>query len=155
MKILQKIELFFPVDPVAVQSVKTYRAGKFIRFYQPSKVTDYKENLKILAKKQLPEGFELFKGPTGIKTTFVFAPPKSFPKKKLALMGQGWLFRKITRPDLTDNLHKALLDALTKIIWEDDAIIAHNTSDKFYGPEPGIKLEVFALDEAVQLTKTL
>ena len=155
MTILQKIELFFSVDPVAVQSARFYRAGKFIRSYQPSKVTDYKENLKILAKKQVPEGFELFKGPTGIKTTFVFAPPKSFPKKKLVLMEKGWLFRKITRPDLTDNLHKALLDALTKIVWEDDAIIAQNSSEKFYGPEPGIKLDVFALDEAVQLTKTL
>lgn len=150
---MKEIELFFPVDPVAVQSARFYRAGKFIKSYQPSSVTDYKKKLKTLARQQIPEGFELFENATGIETVFVFPPLKSFSKKKLALIEEGWLFRKTTRPDLTDNLHKALLDALTGIIWCDDSIIAHNTSDKFYGPEPGIKMRVFPLEEAVLLTK--
>lgn len=150
-----EIELFFPVDPVAVQSARFYTRGKFIRSYQPSKVTDYKETLKLLARQQIPDGFPLFKNATGIQTTFVFTPPKSFTKKKLALIEEGWLFRKITRPDLTDNLHKALLDALTGIVWKDDSIIADAHSQKFYGKETGIRMKIFSLPEAVRLTKIL
>ena len=142
-----ELELFFPLDPVAVQSARFYRAGKFIRSYQPEKVTDYKQKLKLLAREQIPDNFELLKTALGIKTTFVFSAPKSFSKKKLDFLLQGGIIYKTTRPDLTDNLHKALLDSLTGIVWEDDSIIAVAQSRKIYGRAAGIYLNIYELKE--------
>ena len=142
-----ELELFFPVDPVAVQSARFYRAGKFIRSYQPEKVTDYKQKLKLLAREQIPDNFDLLKTALGIETTFVFSAPKSFSKKKLDFLLQGGIIYKTTRPDLTDNLHKALLDSLTGIVWEDDSIIAVAQSRKIYGRAAGIYLNIYELKE--------
>lgn len=140
-----EINFFFPVSPVAVQSARFRRAGKFIRSYQPEKVTDYKKAISILAREQLPEGFQIFQKGIAIESEFIYPCLKSFPKKLVSMIEQGKIIYKITRPDLTDNLHKALNDALSGVVWKDDGLIAAVSSRKIYGITPGIKLRVFEL----------
>jgi Holliday junction resolvase RusA-like endonuclease len=51
------------------------------------------------------------------------------------------------KPDST-KLMRALEDALTGIVWADDALIAEQYATKVYGETPGAMVEVFALDTA-------
>lgn len=50
------------------------------------------------------------------------------------------------RPD-TDNLAKAVLDALTGIAWTDDNRIAQLYIEKRYAAEPGVRVVILAADE--------
>jgi Holliday junction resolvase RusA-like endonuclease len=57
---------------------------------------------------------------------------------------EGW---KITRPD-TDNLVKALKDAMTRLgYWNDDAQVCDERICKCWGEVPGIYVKVESLEE--------
>lgn len=54
---------------------------------------------------------------------------------------------KTSKPD-TDNLIKMLKDCMTKTgFWKDDAQVASEITEKFYGPVPGIYVKVVKIDE--------
>ena len=49
---------------------------------------------------------------------------------------------KLTKPD-TDNLNKLLKDCMTKLrFWTDDALVASEIIEKFYGRIPGIFISI-------------
>lgn len=49
---------------------------------------------------------------------------------------------KLTKPD-TDNLNKLLKDCMTELrFWKDDALVASEIIEKFYGEIPGIFIRV-------------
>lgn len=55
---------------------------------------------------------------------------------------------KTTRPD-TDNLIKAFKDCMTQVgYWNDDAQVASEITQKFWGDVPGIYVEVSSLDNS-------
>ena len=124
--------------PQAKQSFKFTRSG--IR-YQPKEVKESKSNMQAQIIQQLPSDWEPLSGGILIrKLDFIFPPLKSFSKKKLALMGSGYL-PKFTRPDL-DNLQKNLFDAGNGILWMDDSqIYKIRELGRYYGNTPGIYLE--------------
>ena len=127
------ITFTFQGEPKAVQSARFARIGNFIKSYQPKDVIDWKNYVKIQAQAQLPEDFEMFKDcPLSIFAEFTFLPPKSMSKKDIKRIAEGELIYKITKPDLTDNLMKGLIDALSGIIWERDQQIALVRSFKRY-----------------------
>lgn len=45
------------------------------------------------------------------------------------------------RPDLL-KLTRAVEDALTGIVWADDALIVHETQEKVYGDRPGVMIRI-------------
>lgn len=54
---------------------------------------------------------------------------------------------RITKPD-TDNLQKALKDIMTKLgFWTDDALVASEITEKFWGNVPGIYIRIETLQE--------
>lgn len=55
------------------------------------------------------------------------------------------LHRPTVKPD-TDNYIKAFLDAMTGVIWKDDAQIVDLSAHKYYADEPHITLDVVNLD---------
>ncbi|MDI9559696.1 MAG: RusA family crossover junction endodeoxyribonuclease, partial [Pseudomonadota bacterium] len=67
-----------------------------------------------------------------LECEFIFARPKTLPKK---------VVDHTKKPDL-DNLLKALKDAMTGIVWHDDAQIVSLSARKDYGDVPGIKMVV-------------
>ena len=143
--ITQPLEFNFPVEPIAVQSARFFRYGKGVRSYQPEKVTNFKQLLRIYALQQLPENFEIFTQPLKLEAEFVFLPPKSMRKRDLQKIQDGGIVYKPSRPDLTDNLLKGCCDALTKTVWSDDALICEVHSIKRYGTKPFIRLVVSPL----------
>lgn len=78
-----------------------------------------------------------WEGPIRIDLTFGIPKPKSAPKRR-----RVWPDK---RPDL-DKLTRAVLDALTQIIFADDSQIVEVHASKDYGP-PGVAIEVRRVHE--------
>ncbi len=73
----------------------------------------------------------LLTGPVGVSMVFGIQRPKSVPKKRV------W---PTTKPDC-DKLVRLVLDALTHVIWADDAQVVQLEATKVYG-EPGVTITV-------------
>lgn len=141
MKLVLDVEI--PGTPMAVQSVRSAQAGKFIRHYQPAKVTNWKGYIRAFIASKLPENWTLLDGGIAMEYEFVFPPLKSMKKKTIQDIEAGEIIYKITKPDLEDNLKKGLNDAMTGIVWTDDSRIAIGKGKKFYGTVPKIRIKVF------------
>lgn len=75
--------------------------------------------------------------PFGLDLVFRFKRPKSVRKTVLY---------KTTHPD-TDKLIRAILDALTGIVWHDDAQVIEIRAKKEFGETPGATITVSELDD--------
>lgn len=138
------LTLSLDITPVPHQSVRVTRTG---RTYQPKKISDYKQELQRLVREQLPSGFCPIKADTPIFITqlhYVFKYPKSFSKKKIDSAGIKW---KVTKPDLHDNLNKALFDAFEGLVWErDQNVVSIDSMKKYYSNNDQIIISLYASD---------
>jgi crossover junction endodeoxyribonuclease RusA len=80
---------------------------------------------------------EPWEGPVGINLDFGIPKPKSAPKTR-----RVWPDK---RPDL-DKLSRAVLDALTYVIFADDSQVVHLQATKDYGA-PGVAIEIHRIFE--------
>jgi len=137
-----EIKLKIQLKPTPHQSVKMTRGG---RTYQPKKILDYKAKVQEAVREQLPSGFSCIGADANIHITklhYLFEYTKSTPKYK-----RGGLIPKNSRPDLHDNLNKALFDALEGIVWErDQNIVAMDDVRKYYAPEDAIIINIQCLN---------
>ena len=135
------LKLKYLSEPKAIQSMKFTKRG---HTYQPKGNTEWKSWIKLQTIQQLPEYFEMITTAVEIvKCHFVFSPLKSFSKKKLKMINQGFTIYKISRPDLQDNLIKGLIDSLSGIVFKDDSqIVKVNNTAKYYGLQAMIILEL-------------
>jgi crossover junction endodeoxyribonuclease RusA len=83
-----------------------------------------------VAQRYAPD--EPWEGPVGIDLQFGLPKPKSAPKKR-----RVWPDK---RPDL-DKLTRAVLDALTYVVFADDSQVVQIRATKDYGA-PGVTIEV-------------
>jgi Holliday junction resolvase RusA-like endonuclease len=84
--------------------------------------------------------YELFAGPeipVRVSITFVFEKPKSAPKGRI---------RPTVKPDM-DKLTRACMDALTGILYHDDAQVVDDEHHKFYGTPEGVYISVQIVEE--------
>lgn len=98
---------------------------------------------------QLPTNFEMMKGAVRIKqAVFVFAKDiKGFKKAEREHLQNGGYIFKTTKPDVTDNLFKGLIDAMSGIVYEADQLICHNAdTKKVWGLETRIEIEFEEID---------
>lgn len=140
------LKLVFPGEPRAIQSVRFAKRGNFVTKYQPKANTDWKVYIKLLAMEQLPENWHVLTGAIGVRLRFRFSPLKSMSKRERSALAAGELRYKVTKPDLTDNLCKGVIDALTGIVWRDDALICRVESLKCYADKPEIEIQVINLN---------
>jgi len=137
------LKFIFPGEPKAIQSMKVRGMGNYVHKYQPTKNTEWKAYIRMMALQQIPKGFTLWDSYVIIKRAlFVFTQPKRLKSSEKKAIEQGHYVLKNTKPDLTDNLYKGLIDALTGIVYTDDARIcmAEDISAKVYGQSPRIEL---------------
>jgi len=136
-----EIQLKIPLRPIPHQSVKMGRGG---RTYQPKKILDYKTKIQEAVREQLPSGFSCFSADSNIHITklhYLFEYTKSMPKYK-----RTGLVPKNSRPDLHDNLNKALFDALEGLVWErDQNVVAMDNVRKYYASEDAIIINIQCL----------
>jgi len=83
---------------------------------------------------QLPSGWKPLWGPVAISLRFIFPPLKCFTKGDIEFLRYGGAIYKTTKPDLTDNLAKGLIDALSGLAWKrDQQICKEYGREKVYG----------------------
>lgn len=132
-----KVKLDILGIPFAKQSFRFTRSG--IK-YQPKEIVNAEYNVRAQAISQLPSGFKIFSQEVQIiSIQFRFPPLKSFTKKQKSDVENGIIIPKLTKPDLTDNLMKGVIDALKGVVFTDDSIIWKvGEISKIYAQTPGV-----------------
>lgn len=97
------------------------------------KTKPWKQEIAGAANKAMGELAPTF-GPVQIHCDFYFARPKSLNKS---------ILQKTTRPDV-DKLIRAVLDALTGIVYADDSQVTAVSAAKLFDPKPRVQIEVIA-----------
>lgn len=129
-----------PLKPKPIQSV---RFGKNI--YQKKDVKLFKARIKYCFHNQYPNFQVIENKQIKIKIEHQYDFKNLLKwQKKYALENGG--FPKITRPDVTDNLNKGVIDALTSEVWKDDSLIVSCLSKKFYANGDFIRIYVNVLE---------
>lgn len=143
----QAITFTVPGSPVGKGRPKvSTRGGKFARMYTPEKTASY-EGLVAMAARQAMAGHALLDGPLIVELDIVLPIPCSWSKRKqvAALAGQVYPTKK---PDI-DNVEKAIFDGLNNVIWRDDVQVCDVSKRKRYGPVPGVRVTVSAIEGAL------
>lgn len=129
-----------PQGSVKIVGIPVYGVPGAVRY--PKATTDnpslreWRDLVRRVAQDRLPDGFSLFDGPVCVVLRLRLQRPASAPKKR-----RTW---PKGRPDL-DKLVRGCLDALTGIVWADDARVVEIHATKDYG-EPGLDVEAWAVD---------
>lgn len=143
------LEFFFPMKPLPKQGWKTGRnakTGKYIA-YTDHALKDYQKMISILARQQIRKqipGFEPWTGPVEvICLEYRYCPPERLKSADKAYIKSGMSLPKTTRPDVHDNLAKALFDALNGIVYIDDAQVWRlREVKKVFSKREGIFLQI-------------
>ena len=90
-------------------------------------------NVAAHARQAALEGrHAIFEGPLHLGLVFTMKRPKAMPKGRIM---------PVTKPDL-DKMIRSVKDALTGILYIDDAQICTLTGHKIYGGKPGVYVEL-------------
>jgi len=119
------------------------KMGSFTRRVDEPDRVDYKAWIKDRAVRAMG-GMAPLEGPLAIHTVYYRVKPKSYPKR--ATKGHPWPFWPWKIPDM-DNLGKILWDAVTKIVWQDDAQVVHQTTMKVFSGVERIVFRIMTIDE--------
>ena len=135
--------------PVGKQRPKFSTVNGHAMAYTPAKTANY-ETLVQLSYQQQCGGKTYEKDvPLAIDIMAHFPIPKSVSKKKADMMRSGKI-RPTKKPD-TDNVLKAICDALNGIAYYDDAQIVEVTMWKFYSDEPKAEITIRAVNEYTEI----
>lgn len=102
--------------------------GNFVQTYTPSKTKEAERAIIDQLKEQYKK--KPLDGPCMVKITFAFGVPKSYSKKKRDQI-EAENFVHYHKPD-ADNVGKLVLDAMNKIVFEDDCQISTLAIQKTY-----------------------
>ena len=125
-------------EPVAQGRPRFARRGNFVTTYDPAKSRDYKDTVYSVAIQHKPE--QPLEGPLNVKIIAFKSIPKSFSKRKTADAESGILLP-ITKPD-ADNYAKGVKDAMSGLIWRDDAQVVRMLVEKRYSTVPRMEIEI-------------
>ena len=152
--ILQSVTFKVDCVPVGQPRVKATTRGGFTSVYTPTKtstgksngIAEFKAAIKVAAlqARDAPP----FTGPVVISVDFVFPRPSLMIWKKKP-MPRVWHTKK---PDI-DNAFKAAADAISKILFVDDAQICDQRARKYIASgdeEPHVSVTVIEISEEIQ-----
>lgn len=145
------LQLFIPGEPIAQPRQRHRIVGKgreaYVQSYVPTThpVQGWKAAI-IASVKQMPHGYHVKDEPVGLEILFQFERPESHRKKRGGLAKGAPRF-KTSKPDL-DNLEKAVKDALTGVLWHDDAQVTYVWKRKVWVTSgAGLLVSVFRDDD--------
>ena len=131
----------FPIYRKGADGQKIF-TGKVVAVDANKKKSTWMADVKHFAY-QAYQG-EPLTGPVSLEIIFVMPRPKNHFKSNGELKPNAEIFHG-KRPDLTKML-RALEDALTGIIWQDDSCVAATNMQKIYGPNPGAQVKIMSLN---------
>lgn len=106
------------------------------RAYTPKKTRDYETLLANVAKATMLSNRKKRFGsetPLKVTATFIFEPPKSWPKERKQAAIDGVTYPILSNTGDVDNLLKSCLDSFNGIVFDDDKAIVEIVSKKKYG----------------------
>lgn len=123
----------------------TARGGKFAHAYTPKKTKDFEDAIRFEFMASNCEKMPVYDKDTPLYVVlkFGFRVPKSYSKKKREACLNGKIFP-TKKPD-TDNIIKAVLDALVGAAYADDSQIITIIADKIYAEEPFVEVAIYEL----------
>jgi len=135
------IEFFVPGIPVAKGSAKAFFNKKTKRaFVTQDNLARQKPWVSLISLKAEQAGVPLCDGPVELEMIFRMPRPKAhFNKKGLKDNAPNW---HVSTPDI-DKLQRAVLDALTAILYHDDRQVCNVRAIKQYALTPGLWLRIF------------
>jgi Holliday junction resolvase RusA-like endonuclease len=107
--------------------------GKFVQTYTDNKTRDFEAKVAETAKVAIGAS-EPLKTPLKVFLQFTLPIPASVTKKRLKSILDG-LEVHTKKPDL-DNLIKATIDGMDKIVFDNDSQIVNISATKKYGTHP-------------------
>lgn len=133
------VSFVVPGAPVGKGRPRATRRGKHIQLYTPEETANY-ESLVALAASQAMAGRGLYAGPVVLQLDIHMAVPKSWSKKaKAAALAD--IAPPMKKPD-SDNVIKAICDALNGVVWVDDVQVVDSITRKRYRETPGVHVQV-------------
>lgn len=125
--------------PIA-QGSKNQFGGESSKFLKP-----WRNDIRVAAFDAM-SGYPPWSGGVQLRAVFIFPRPKAHLRTgkhagEVKASAPGW---KTSAPDL-DKLIRALGDALTGIVYRDDAQIVGISVTKIYGQTPGVTVSLAAL----------
>lgn len=123
-------------------------ANGYPRVYDPQKSSEYKKYVRACVVQQgRPE--KLLTGALRVDTVEYRRIAASLRKAQRVEAARGTI-RPITKPDM-DNVEKAVWDALTGLVWKDDAQVVDGRRAKFYSDVPRVEIEIEELEEETKI----
>jgi Holliday junction resolvase RusA-like endonuclease len=123
-------------EPVPQGSMKGFiRGGRVALTSDNPKLHHWRDVIGWEARQHCTE---LLTGAVDLTAQFLLTRPKSCPKSRIY---------PTVKPD-ADKLARALFDALTGVVWQDDAqVVSHEISKRYCDPgeQPGVYVKVEAL----------
>lgn len=119
--------------------IKTKDGRVFSHTYEDAKSRDFKSVLHLLAQEQMGQQ-ELFEGALSLELCVSKPIPKSMTKRDRKLVEEGRLLP-TTKPDV-DNILKAVMDAMNKVVYKDDSQIAVVSVSKQYAEKEGVDIRI-------------
>lgn len=143
-----RIEFTVPGEPKGKGRARSRIAkgkggAQFVAHYTPKDTIEY-ENLVRMAAHEAMAGEPPSCFPCHVTILAYCSVPASWSNKKRTRALAGEVFP-TGKPDL-DNLEKAVLDGMNRIVFRDDAVVCSVTKTKRYSHSPRVEVEVRELD---------
>lgn len=135
---MQTIQFTINMVPVAKGRARTRVVGKYAMHYTPTKTREAESNILAQAIAHRPE--KPFQQCASVDLIFYMPIPTSMRKRDLECARAEELPH-TKKPD-SDNLEKAVWDALNGVFWRDDAIIWASSKKKVYSMNPRIEVSM-------------
>lgn len=138
------VEFIIPGEPKgkgrARSRIAKARDGRqFVTHYTPSGTVEY-ENLVRMAAHEAMAGAAPTSFPCFVEIMVFCSVPASWSNKKRAKAIAGEVFP-TGKPDL-DNIEKAILDGMNKIVFRDDSVVCDVSKRKRYAETPRVEVWV-------------
>ena len=116
--------------------------GGYAHAYTPAKTREFENLVGWSAKRAMCQRLPVASGRAlFVQITVSLVPPLSWSKKRRIEAFGAFCSKK---PD-TDNVTKAILDAMNGIVYEDDAQVTGLVVQKFYAEKDEINIKIFTL----------
>lgn len=140
------ITFHVPGQPIGKGRPRVSARGGFARMYTPEKTADYEALVAHQAQRSMA-GKPLYGTAVGVNLFMDCAVPASWSGKKQREALQGLILPGV-KPD-ADNVIKAIFDGMNGVVWRDDALVTDLRVRKRYGATPGVRVEVWSMEQPV------
>jgi Holliday junction resolvase RusA-like endonuclease len=125
--------------------VRFSNRGGYVKTYTPENTINYENWVKTCLIQAVGNKYSTYAGAVKIELKAVYAPPKSYSKKKTKMLLETEA-PYLNKPDC-DNIAKIVCDALNGIAYKDDSQIFDVKISKVYGVDEKLIVKISYLED--------